>query len=43
MCAKMPVVEVAALMGHEDISTTQIYCHVDPKTVEANYRQAIAG
>lgn len=43
MCAKMPVMEVASLMGHEDISTTQIYCHVDPVSVAANYRQAMAG
>lgn len=43
MCAKMPVTEVAALMGHDNISTTQIYCHTNPVSIAANYRYAMTG
>jgi site-specific recombinase XerD len=42
MSSKMPITEVAALMGHDDISTTQIYVHSDPTKVMANYRSAMS-
>ena len=42
LATKMPVIEVATILGHEDISTTQIYCHADPVSVRANYRMAMA-
>lgn len=42
LCTKMPLVEVSFLMGHEDVSTTQIYCHIDPTIIKANYNRVMA-
>lgn len=41
LVSKMPVIEVASILGHDDISTTQIYCHADPASVMADYRKAM--
>lgn len=41
LCTKMPLVEVSFLMGHEDVSTTQVYCHIDPATIKANYNSVM--
>ena len=42
LAAKMPVTEVAAILGHDDISTTQVYVHSDPAAIAADYRRAMA-
>ena len=42
LATKMPITEVADILGHDDISTTQVYVHSDPSTVAADYRKAIS-
>lgn len=42
LATKIPVIEVATILGHEDISTTQLYCHADPASVRSSYRMAMA-
>lgn len=39
----MDILFIKSLLGHEDISTTQVYAHVIPKTLEAVYREAQKG
>lgn len=34
----MPILDIAQILGHEDIGTTQIYCYVDPKAVKIGYQ-----
>ena len=41
MAGKMSVIEVANLLGHNDISTTQVYCHANPAQIANNYRNAM--
>lgn len=38
----MPILDIAQILGHEDISTTQIYCYVDPKAVKIGYQAKMA-
>lgn len=38
----LPILDIAQILGHEDISTTQIYCYVDPKTVKMGYQSKMA-
>ena len=33
----MPILDIAQILGHEDIGTTQIYCYVDPTAVKQKY------
>ena len=40
--AGMAITGVQKLLGHEYLSTTQIYARVYDSTVEADYRQAMA-
>ena len=42
LATKMPITEVADILGHDDISTTQVYVHSDPTTVASDYRRAMA-
>lgn len=39
---KMPVAEVAAILGHDSIATTQVYVHSDAGSVAADYKRAMA-
>lgn len=41
LSTRMPVVEVAEILGHDDIRTTQVYCHNDQSSVMSDYRRAI--
>jgi site-specific recombinase XerD len=38
----VPITSLQKLMGHDHLSTTQIYTHVYDETVERDYRQAMA-
>lgn len=38
----MPIQHVAAILGHADLKTTQIYCAVDQQHVENDYRKYAA-
>lgn len=38
----VPITTVQRLLGHDKLSTTQIYVHVADKTVETDYRTAMA-
>ena len=42
LAVKMPITEVADIMGHDDISTTQVYVHSDAGSVAADYKRAMA-
>ena len=42
LATKMPITEVADILGHDDISTTQVYVHSDPASTAADYRRAMA-
>ena len=42
LAAKMSVAEVATILGHENLSTTNTYVHTDPTSVKANYKMAMA-
>ena len=42
LVTKMPVTEVAEILGHDSITTTQTYCHNDASSVKADYRRATA-
>ena len=33
----MPLLDIAQILGHEDIGTTQIYCYADPVNVKNGY------
>ncbi len=37
----VPITTVQRLLGHDKLSTTQIYVHVADKTIEADYRTAM--
>lgn len=39
---KMPIVDVAQILGHSNISTTQVYCHTNQETIMSNYRRIMA-
>jgi site-specific recombinase XerD len=39
---KMPIVDVAQILGHSNISTTQVYCHANQDTIMSNYRRIMA-
>ena len=34
----MDILDIAQILGHEDISTTKIYCYVNPKSVKSCYQ-----
>lgn len=38
----MPIQDVAAILGHADLKTTQIYCYVSQVNVEASYNRYVA-
>lgn len=38
----MPILDIAQILGHEDVSTTQVYCYVDPKSVKLGYQARMA-
>lgn len=38
----MPILDIAQILGHEDISTTQIYCYVNPASVKSGYQAKMA-
>jgi site-specific recombinase XerD len=38
----MPILDIAQILGHEDIGTTKIYCYVDPTAVKQNYHARMA-
>lgn len=38
----MPILDIAQILGHEDIGTTQIYCYVDPKAVKIGYQSKMS-
>jgi hypothetical protein len=38
----MDITRIQKLLGHQHLSTTQIYAHTLEPTVEADYRQAMA-
>jgi site-specific recombinase XerD len=40
--AGMPVTSIQRLMGHEQISTTQLYLHISDPQVQADYEAAVA-
>lgn len=40
--AGMDITRIQKLLGHQHLSTTQIYAHVQDLTMEADYRQAMA-
>jgi site-specific recombinase XerD len=42
LATKMPVAEVAAILGHDSIATTQVYVHSDPAAIAADYRRVMA-
>lgn len=35
----MGIQDVATLLGHEDLKTTQIYCYINQQKVETAYRK----
>ena len=41
LVTKMPITEVASILGHEDISTTQIYITNSRENAKANYKLAM--
>lgn len=38
----MPIQHVAAILGHADLKTTQVYCAIDQQHVESDYRKFAA-
>lgn len=42
LVSSMPVTDVATILGHDNINTTQIYCYSDPLKVMANYKREMA-
>ena len=37
----MAILDIAQILGHENVSTTQIYCYVDPKSVKNGYQSTM--
>lgn len=40
--AGMPIEHVSAILGHEQLATTQIYTHLNPALISAEHRRCIA-
>lgn len=38
----MDILDIAQILGHEDISTTKIYCYVNPKSVKNGYQSKMS-
>ena len=38
----VPIQDVARILGHSDLRTTQVYVSLDQETVKFNYNKAIA-
>ena len=35
----MPIQDVACILGHSELSTTQVYCYVNQSNVKASYQK----
>ena len=38
----MRIQDVAVILGHADLKTTQIYCYISQKNVENSYRKYVS-